>query len=212
MEGVANIDSRKFSTLANNINRLGAIGGSQLSAAANGMFDLIVALDSVNGTAPETAVNVANIANAVGRLGSANIERAVTNIPRLAIALKDMLTSLSTAPEVSQNVIEMTNALANLAMQTRGMQPATNNVGNAFTNLAHRARKSTHSLRGLASSFGMFYAKFFLLIRGIKKLWASDYIRVQSDRIDVGGTSYRQRKVSVRLSSGGTTTITYLGA
>ena len=173
MEGVANIDSRKFSTLANNINRLGAIGGSQLSAAANGMFDLIVALDSVNGTAPETAVNVANIANAVGRLGSANIERAVTNIPRLAIALKDMLTSLSTAPEVSQNVIEMTNALANLAMQTRGMQPATNNVGNAFTNLAHRARKSTHSLRGLASSFGMFYAKFFLLIRGIKKLWAS---------------------------------------
>ena len=45
-----------------------------------------------------------------------------------------------------------------------------------------------------------------------QSLWASDYVRVQSDRIDVGGTSYGKRKVSVRLSSGGTTTITYLGA
>lgn len=173
MQGVADIDSRRFSTLANNINRLGAIGGSQLSAAANGMFDLVVALDSVNGTAPETATNVASLANAIGRLGSANAIRAVTNIPLLATALKNMLESLSTAPQISRNIIDMTNALANLAMQTRGMQTSANNAGNAFTNLAHRAKKSAHTMKGLASSFGMFYAKFFLLIRGVKKLWAS---------------------------------------
>lgn len=173
MQSVASIDSRKFDTLANNITKLGNVGSSNLSAAANGIFDLVVALDSVNGTAPETSANVANLANAVGRLGSANIERAVTNIPVLTAALRDMLTSLSTAPQISQNIIEMTNALANLAMQTRGMQTNTNNVATGFTNLTHRARSSARSMRSLASAFGLFYAKFGLLIRGIRQIWSS---------------------------------------
>lgn len=173
MQSVAGIDSRKFDTLANNITKLGNVGSSNLSAAANGIFDLVVALDSVNGTAPETSANVANLANSIGRLGGANIERAVENIPRLATALRDMLTSLSTAPQISQNIIDMTNALANFAMQTRGMQTNANNVATGFTNLTHRARSSAHTIKGLASSFGMFYAKFFLLIRGVKKIWSS---------------------------------------
>lgn len=173
MQSVASIDSRRFSTLASNIERLGAVGGTQLSSAANGIFDLIVALDSVNNTTPETTANVANLANAIGRLGSANIQRAVTNIPILTAALREMLVSLSTAPQISRNIIDMTNALANLATQTRGMQTTTNSVSTGFTNLAHRARTSAHTMKSLASSFGMFYAKFFLLIRGVKKLWAS---------------------------------------
>lgn len=173
MQSVADIDSRKFSTLANNISRLGAIGGTQLSTAANGMFDMVVALDSVNGTAPETATNVANLANAVGRLGGANIQRAVTNIPTLTTALNGMLTSLSQAPQISQDIIDMTNALARLASQTKGLQTSTNNATASFTNLAHKAQSSSRTMKGLASSFGMFYAKFFLLIRAIKKLWAS---------------------------------------
>ena len=173
MQSVASIDSRRFSTLATNIDRLGAVGGNQLSAAANGIFDLVVALDSVNNTTPETTANVANLANAIGRLGSANVQRAVTNIPILTTALRDMLTSLASAPQISRNIIDMTNSLANLATQTRGMQTTTNTVSTGFTNLAHRARSSAHSMKSLASAFGMFYAKFFLLVRGVKKLWAS---------------------------------------
>ena len=173
MQSVASIDSRKFDTLANNISKLGNVGSNDLSAAANGIFDLIVALDSVNNTAPQTSANVANLANAIGRLGSANIERAVANIPALTTALRSMLESLAQAPQVSRNVIDMTNALANLATQTRGMQTTTNNVATGFTNLTHRARSSARTMRSLASSFGMFYAKFFLLIRGVKKVWAS---------------------------------------
>lgn len=173
MEGVASIDSRKFSTLANNISRLGAIGGAQLSTAANGMFDMVVALDSINGTAPETSVNVANLANAVGRLGGANIERAVINIPVLTTALREMLVSLSTAPQISQNVIEMTNALANLASQAKNMQATTTRVSTGFTNLGKSAKESSRTFGGLAARFGKFYATFFLLIRGIKALWRS---------------------------------------
>ena len=173
MQGIASIDSRKFATLASNIDKLGTIGGSQLSAAANGIFDLVVALDSVNGTTPETSANVANLANAIGRLGSANIERAVENIPRLTTALRDMLTSLSAAPQISRNVIEMTNALANLAMQSRGMQTTTTNVSTGIEKLTKSAKTSSHTLGGLAAAFGKFYATYFLLIRGVKKLWAA---------------------------------------
>ena len=173
MQSVADIDSRKFSTLANNISRLGAIGGTQLSTAANGMFDMVVALNSVNGTAPETATNVANLANAVGRLGGANIERAVKNIPVLTTALREMLGSLSTAPQISQNVIEMTNALANLASQAKNMQATTTSVSTGFTNLGKSAKGSSRTFGGLAAKFGKFYATFFLLIRGIKALWRS---------------------------------------
>lgn len=173
MQSVASIDSRKFDTLANNISKLGNVGSNNLSAAANGISNLVVALNSVNNTAPQTSANVANLANAIGRLGSANIQRAVANIPALTTALSGMLQSLAQAPQISRNIIDMTNALANLATQTRGMQTNTNNVATGFTNLTHRARSSARTMRSLASSFGMFYAKFFLLIRGVKKVWAS---------------------------------------
>ena len=133
------------------------------------------------GTRVDGVGDVASIASSISRLGGVASGRAITNIPLLAKNLKQLFTTLSTAPNVSENIIRMTNALAGLASTGAASGRAANSLGrnlNTYTASAKRATKSTFSL---AAAFGRFYATYFLVIRGIKSLWKSiegttDYI------------------------------------
>lgn len=133
------------------------------------------------GTKVDGVGDIASIASSISRLGGVASGRAVTNIPLLAKNLKQLFTTLSTAPNVSENIIRMTNALAGLASTGAASGRAANSLGrnlNTYTVSARRATKSTFSL---AAAFGRFYATYFLVIRGIKSLWKSiegttDYI------------------------------------
>jgi hypothetical protein len=133
------------------------------------------------GTKVDGVGDIASIASSISRLGGVASGRAITNIPLLAKNLKQLFTTLSTAPNVSENIIRMTNALAGLASTGAASGRAANSLGrnlNTYTASAKRATKSTFSL---AAAFGRFYATYFLVIRGIKSLWKSiegttDYI------------------------------------
>ena len=133
------------------------------------------------GTKVDGVGDIASIASSISRLGGVASGRAITNIPLLAKNLKQLFTTLSTAPNVSENIIRMTNALAGLASTGAASGRAANSLGrnlNTYTTSAKRATKSTFSL---AAAFGKFYATYFLVIRGIKSLWKSiegttDYI------------------------------------
>lgn len=133
------------------------------------------------GTKVDGVGDIASIASSISRLGGVASGRAITNIPLLAKNLKQLFTTLSTVPNVSENIIRMTNALAGLASTGAASGRAANSLGrnlNTYTASAKRATKSTFSL---AAAFGRFYATYFLVIRGIKSLWKSiegttDYI------------------------------------
>lgn len=169
---------KNISTLTNSINRMGkidTIGLSRISSALK-TFSADMAGTKVDGVG-----DIASIASSISRLGGVASGRAITNIPLLAKNLKQLFTTLSTAPNVSENIIRMTNALAGLASTGAASGRAANSLGrnlNTYTASAKRATKSTFSL---AAAFGRFYATYFLVIRGIKSLWKSiegttDYI------------------------------------
>lgn len=185
IQSIANADSsmntsgiKNISTLTNSINRMGKIDTSGLSRISSALKTFSA---DMAGTKVDGVGDIASIASSISRLGGVASGRAITNIPLLAKNLKQLFTTLSTAPNVSENIIRMTNALAGLASTGAASGRAANSLGrnlNTYTVSARRATKSTFSL---AAAFGRFYATYFLVIRGIKSLWKSiegttDYI------------------------------------
>jgi hypothetical protein len=169
---------KNISTLTNSINRMGKIDTSGLSRISSALKTFSA---DMAGTKVDGIGDIASIASSISKLGGVASGRAITNIPLLAKNLKQLFTTLSTAPNVSENIIRMTNALAGLASTGAASGRAANSLGrnlNTYTASAKRAMKSTFSL---AAAFGRFYATYFLVIRGIKSLWKSiegttDYI------------------------------------
>lgn len=169
---------KNISTLTNSINRMGKIDTSGLSRISSALKTFSA---DMAGTRVDGVGDIASIASSISRLGGVASGRAITNIPLLAKNLKQLFTTLSTAPNVSENIIRMTNALAGLASTGAASGRAANSLGrnlNTYTASAKRATKSTFSF---AAAFGRFYATYFLVIRGIKNLWKSiegttDYI------------------------------------
>ncbi len=169
---------KNISTLTNSINRMGKIDTSGLSRISSALKTFST---DMAGTKVDGVGDIASIASSISRLGGVASGRAITNIPLLAKNLKQLFTTLSTAPNVSENIIRMTNALAGLASTGAASGRAANSLGrnlNTYTASTKRAMKSTFSL---AAAFGRFYATYFLVIRGIKSLWKSiegttDYI------------------------------------
>lgn len=169
---------KNISTLTNSINRMGKIDTSGLSRISSALKTFSA---DMAGTKVDGVGDIASIASSISRLGGVASGRAITNIPLLAKNLKQLFTTLSTVPNVSENIIRMTNALAGLASTGAASGRAANSLGrnlNTYTASAKRATKSTFSL---AAAFGKFYATYFLVIRGIKSLWKSiegttDYI------------------------------------
>lgn len=161
---------KNISTLTNSINRMGKIDTSGLSRISSALKTFSA---DMAGTKVDGVGDIASIASSISRLGGVASGRAITNIPLLAKNLKQLFTTLSTAPNVSENIIRMTNALAGLASTGAASGRAANSLGrnlNTYTVSARRATKSTFSL---AAAFGRFYATYFLVIRGIKSLWKS---------------------------------------
>ena len=169
---------KNISTLTNSINRMGKIDTSGLSRISSALKTFSA---DMAGTKVDGVGDIASIASSISRLGGVASGRAITNIPLLAKNLKQLFTTLSTTPNVSENIIRMTNALAGLASTGAASGRAANSLGrnlNTYTASAKIATKSTFSL---AAAFGKFYATYFLVIRGIKSLWKSiegttDYI------------------------------------
>lgn len=111
--------------------------------------------------------NLTDLVTSIGRLGSVASGRAVNNIPLLANNLKYLFDTLSKAPNVSQNIIQMTMALANLARTGASSGTAARSLGTSlfsFSKSAGNARKSAFSLAG---AIGKFYATYWMVIRGL---------------------------------------------
>ena len=112
--------------------------------------------------------NIKTLINSISKLGGVGVQRAITNIPLLQTAIVNLITSLSKVPDVSQNILEFTNALANLGAQGAGLRQA----GNAMIGTLDRYRTATNrahrSTLSLASAIGKVYANFWLLIRGAR--------------------------------------------
>ena len=179
-------DPKVFTSLARNLNKLSKLNGTQLGSVGTSITNLTSSLQNLgNINVTDSALRIADLAKAISKLGGVNATRSITTIPQIATALTQMMTTMQTAPAARRDIIDLANAMANLASQSGRVRAVTNQhgiIGN-IRNIGHAARGIRPHIHGLASAFGRFYASCFLAIRAIKGLWqaitkAMDYIEV----------------------------------
>ena len=164
-----NAGTADFTRLAKNITKIGSVDSAALANTATSLQAVTKAVASISAI-PQNATQVTEFAKSLGKLGSKSIENATVNIPKLGNALNGLMTTLSRAPNVSSNVIAMTNALANLASQGSKVGTSSNSLQKSLYGVSTSARTATRSSWSLASAIGKFYATYFMVIRGSKKL------------------------------------------
>lgn len=174
MQGLKSADIRKtdFNRLAKGIAELTSLDTSGLSRTANAMNGLA---DSIMGyeAVANSAEAVGNLAKGISKLGNKSVITAIDNMPKLATALNSMMNTLSKAPTVSSNLINMTTALAGLANQGSKVGSTTRSMTSNLNGYSASAQRASKSSKGLASVFGSLYANFFWVKRGVDKLWKS---------------------------------------
>lgn len=114
---------------------------------------------------------IAKLANAGKRVGE-----TVANLDKLGNGVMNLLKKLQNAPQINSNVANTIQGLGNLASSGSRISTvsdrastSTKKLGNALSSLKDKLKSAHKSSKGFVSSIGMFYAKFFLVIRAVKK-------------------------------------------
>lgn len=182
--GSVAFDFAGLNNLVSNITRLGGAKATQAATNLKPIKDQILrfvsGLNGIGSLSFDTT-SLANLVSSITKLGGKAATTAIPNIQALGVALSQLMATLSHAPAVSQNLIQMTTALANLAGNGSRVSSASTAMYRGLNVYSSSASRATKATKGLVSQIGMFYAKCFLLIRGAKALWKAtessmDYI------------------------------------
>lgn len=135
-------------------------------------------------------ISITKVVEGIAKLANAGkrVSETVANLDKLGNGVMNLLKKLQNAPQINSNVANTIQGLGNLASSGSRISTvsdrastSTKKLGNALSSLKDKLKSAHKSSKGFVSSIGMFYAKFFLVIRGIKKFGqaigsAQDYI------------------------------------
>lgn len=182
MTAMRGIDTRTFSAVARNVSKLGSINSKQINAAAGSMRQISNALKGISGMSASVK-GLNDLASAIKQLGYQSSTKAIENIPKLATAMRQLMSELSKAPSVSRNIIDMTNALAKLSRTGGAAGTAAKSITSSFSGFSSSASAVTKKSFSLASAIGKVYATYWALFRGFRLL--GDAIDISSSLTEV---------------------------
>ncbi len=169
---LANVKTTDFNRLAKNIGKLSNLNTKQLYGASHAMRTLANSMNSFKSVSANSA-GVIEFAGSIGKLGSANVQRAITNLPQLATELNKFMTVMANAPVVSRNIVNMTAALAKLASQGSKVGSATKSINKSLVSYGNYATSAEKKTKSLASALGKLYANFWWIKRIATEVWKS---------------------------------------
>lgn len=169
--GTISFDSQGIANVANAIAQLGRKTVTQATAnipvLTQSLSSLVTGLNQIGSVSFDIS-SLSQLVSAITKLGGKSATTAASgNIDKLAVALKNMMTTLSKAPVVSNNLIQMTQALAQLAASGSRAGTATRSLTSSFGAFNVSSGKAAKSAGGLAAAFGKFYATYWLIIRSL---------------------------------------------
>lgn len=184
MQSMKNVGTADFTRLAKNISKMGEIDAAGVGKAASSLHRFSNALSKLDTVKVSgNAAQIGQLANGIKQLGYKSSTQAIENIPKLATAMRQLMTELSKAPKVSQNLIQMTEALARLSRTGASSGRAATSLGKAldsYTASTHRARKGSFNL---SAAIGKVYATYWLLFHAFGKI--KDAIDISSQLTEV---------------------------
>lgn len=169
LRSVSSIDTRTFSKIATNMEKLGNLDTARLVSSASALKSMATELSGFANISKQSA-EITQLTASISKLGSKSAGYAADNIRNLGGALKEVMTTLSNTPRVSNNIIQMTNALANLSQQGSKVGSASRSLVTGFSNTSKSIKSTRSGFKGLASTIGKFYATYWLVMRAVGKL------------------------------------------
>jgi hypothetical protein len=169
LRSVSSIDTRTFSKIATNMEKLGNLDTARLVSSASALKSMATELSGFASISKQSA-EITQLTASISKLGSKSAGYAADNIRNLGSALKEVMATLSNAPRVNSNIIQMTNALANLSQQGAKVGSASRSLVTGFSNTTKSIKSTRSGFRGLASTIGKFYATYWLVMRAVGKI------------------------------------------
>lgn len=169
MQSMNNVKTADFTRLAKGIEKISTVDTAKINRAASSMNELSKAFGNIQASSSATA-QISELARGISQLGYKSSTKAIENIPKLATAMQGLMTTLSKAPTVNRNLIEMTNALAKLARTGSSSGRAANSLASSLNVFSKSAKSAKINSFSLASAFGKLYASYWLLFRAFHKV------------------------------------------
>ena len=163
MQSMNNVRTADFTRLVNNLTRIKNIPTATLNQTASSISHLTRSFNQL-GVVSANVTQITALATSLGRLGSASVQRAVTTIPQLEIALNNLVTTLSRA-NVNDNIIRLLNAISNLGNTSTRASTQINSLNNTLNQTSTVTQRANSSTFSLASTFGYLYASLFWVRR-----------------------------------------------
>ncbi len=168
MQMVGNVKTASFTRLSSNIQKLGNINTGNMQSIASSINTFASSINTINATT-DNVQQISTIINSVSKFGSVSMQRAATNLPLLANALKSFMTTLSTAPNVSGNIINMTNAMANLASFGSKYNATINSMSRAANTISKANNSIVSSGRGMSRSITSEFTRMLASVYTVKQ-------------------------------------------
>ena len=185
MQGMKNVGTADFTRLSKNIEKLGNINVAGLNSAASSLSHISRTLSGFE-PASATSAQLGEMAKNISKLGNKSAQTAIENIPKLAVAMKDLMKTLSTAPKVSQNIIDMTNALANLSKTGSGIGTVANSISNMSDTTIRSSGKMKTALKGMQGGFRSLFRTIAPLIGAFQLInFGKQAMEISSDLTEV---------------------------
>ena len=168
MQMVGNVKTASFTRLSSNIQKLGNINTGNMQSIASSINTFASSINTINATT-DNVQQISTIINSVSKFGSVSMQRAATNLPLLANALKSFMVTLATAPNVSSNIINMTNAMANLASFGSKYNATINSMSRAANTISKANNSIVSSGRGMSRSITSEFTRMLASVYTVKQ-------------------------------------------
>ena len=162
---------------------LRAIGSGTVVNAGKALPDVARGLTMLKDVGSVNINGLDQLAASLSMFGRKSAQDAVVIIPQLSRAFREMIDTLSNAPNISQRVIDLANAMANLSANMKSMPVATQRAGrslNLWHGHAQRAQKASFNL---AAAIGKLYAQYWMFMRVGR--WFGSSMKLASDLVEV---------------------------
>lgn len=182
MQQMNTVKTSDFTRLSKNLTNLNSLDTSKLVTLSQSIKSISTSLSMFSGSNSGIA-QITEFSKALRGLGYKSSERAIKTIPQLSVAMRQLINEMSRLPNVSQNLIDFTNALANLARTGGSAGTASRNIMKSFNGFGNSLGSVTKKTFSFASAIGKIYATFWILMRAFELLKKS--IDISSDLTEV---------------------------
>ncbi len=167
VQNMSTVKTSDFTRLAKNIEKLGNINQVGINNTANALRQISSALTATSGMSGNVQ-QLSDLANGISRLGYKSVTNAITNLPLLAQGMRNFMQTLSTAPQVSANLIQMTNAMANLAAQGSKYSSTIKSISSATNTLTRTHNAAYKSNVNFFASLSKIAIGYYMIRRAIR--------------------------------------------